>query len=448
MAADTGSAGVRSSVMLFLSAATRVVCVSICLGAVAVLAHLVVVSSRGAQLFDFAQEWTSARNYYVGEPIYLEYGRSLEIHFGGGASANFRYCAHPPGAVLLALPFSLLTYRAAFLAWSCLSVICLLSSLWLLFSGRRLFDPGFLVAVTFVMTSSALMQQLVQGQLNLVLLLLITGAWFADRKNAPLASGVLVGTAAAIKLFPAFLVLYFVAQRKWRGVIGAVSGFLAVNGTGWLLFGMGTYRDYFLRVAPDVAKFRDTWPNASLLGYWSKLFDGGFGQVVPLWHAPALAQALTAACCVILALATIWAIFKVCRAANGETAHATDQDLAFSLCSIAMLLASPITWDHYFLLLFPACLIVWRACPRSIGTRTLIAVLAVSLIWLNPFWLWRAAIPEYFGANGQVRPVSPAHVLTLISFQFYALLGFYLLVFAELCRRRRAANPVLPAPAP
>ena len=44
------------------------------------------------------------------------------------------------------------------------------------------------------------------------------------------------------------------------------------------------------------------------------------------------------------------------------------------------------------------------------------------------------------GASPRRRFAGPVYVLTLISFQFYLLLGFYLLVFAELRRRRRILN--------
>ncbi len=428
-----------------LSSVLVVACLLICLRSALQLAHFAVASACGSDFFDFAQEWTSARNFVVGQPIYLEFGRSLEIHFGRSTSANFQYNAHPPASVLLALPFSLLPYRGAFLAWSVLSALCLAASLWLIARScrRRTLDLQVLLPITFVLTSSALMQQTIQGQLNLVLLALITGAWFADRRDRPATSGILLGVAAAIKLFPAFLILGPLAQRKWRAVVGAVVAFLCVNGLGWFLFGGQTYLDYFLRVAPDVAKFRDTWPNASLLGFWSKLFDGGFGQVLPVCHAPLAAKTLAAVSCLALAAATYWAVARFCRQSGSRPPEANppaqDQDLAFALCCAGMLLASPITWDHYFLLLVPALWLAWRTCQGRIVFQTLVVACAVALVWLNPFSVWQATIPEHFGPRGQVHPVGPVGVLTLISFQFYALLGFYLLVLAELRRRRRVS---------
>ncbi|NLF68182.1 MAG: DUF2029 domain-containing protein [Candidatus Anammoximicrobium sp.] len=434
-------------------------CLLVCLRFSLQLTRYAIASACGPDYYDFAQEWTSARNFVVGQPVYLEFGRSLEIHFGRSASANFQYNAHPPASVLLALPFSALSYRAAFLAWSVLSAFCLAASLWLILRGRRMraLDLQTLLPIALILSSSALLQQTIQGQLNLVLLALISGVWFADRKDRQVASGVLIGVAAAVKLFPAFLILGPLARRKWRAVAGAAAAFLGVNGLGWCLLGRQAYLDYFLRVAPDVAKFRDTWPNASLLGFWSKLLDGGFGQVLPVWHAPWAAKALAAVSCLAVAAATYWAIARFPRHSDSRPPDAKPpvphRDLAFALGCAGMLLASPITWDHYFLLLIPGLWLAWGAFHGRVVSRTLVLAAAVALVWLNPFSVWQATIPDHFAPRGQVHPVGPAGVLTVISFQFYALLGFYLLVLGALVQSSRirsieAGEPTAAAPCP
>lgn len=422
--------------------AARIACATICLFSAVAITCVILTAVRTGRLFDFAQEWTSVRNFLVGLPVYLDYRQSLEIHLGGSASPTFTYNAHPPGAVLLALPFGLLEYRAAYLLWSVASLICLGLSFWLLLAAGQRQRGGWagLGLLTLVVSGNAFTHQMIQGQLNLVLLALIAGAWWADRRDLPATSGVLIGVAAATKVFPAFLILFHVAQRKWRAVGGTVVGFLAFNGLGCLVFGPQAYRDYFLRVAPDVAKFRDTWPNASLLGFWSKLFDGAHGHVVPLWHSPSAARTLTVLSCLILVAATLWSVGWIARFAGRASDGGGDRNLAFGLCCSGMLLASPITWDHAFLLLIPAFWFAWQACDGRTAVRLLIVLLAIVLLWLNPMTVWAAIVPDQFGTNGRARLASPACALTVVSFQFYALLGFYLLVFAALRRRRKETS--------
>ncbi len=423
-------------------------CVIICLFSAAAIAGVIVSAARAGRVFDFAQEWTSARNFLVGLPVYLDFGKSLAIHLGGSASPTFAFNAHPPGAVLLAVPFGLLEYPAAYLLWSVLSLTGFAFSLWLLTRARPLQQSGLaeLCLLALVVSGSSLTHQMIQGQLNLVLLALITGAWSADRRNCATAGGALIGMAAAIKIFPAFLILYFLAQKKWRAVGAGAAAFLAVNGVGCLLFGVQAYRDYFLRVAPDVAKFRDTWPNASLLGYWSKLFDGAHGHVIPLWHFPLLAKTMTAISCLVLVATTVWAVAKIRHSAGKTPAVGPDRDMAFGLCCAGMLLASPITWDHAFLLLIPAFWFAWHACHGQNIFRTLLLAMAIFLLWLNPMSVWTALIPDQFGTNGRVRLAEPASVLTLVSFQFYALLVFYLLVLAKLRQQQAIVNQAFRMP--
>lgn len=404
---------------------------------------LVSAAYQSSRIFDFAQEWTSARNYLTGLPVYLDYGRSLEIHLGGTASPAFAYNAHPPGAVVLALPFGWLEYRSAYLAWTIFSLLCFLVSFRAMVrtSGRECRSRGAVGLFALVVSGNAFAHQFVQGQLNLVILLLITAAWIADRKNAVATSGALIGLAAACKLFPAFLILYHLARRNWRAIWGAAVAFLAVNALGWFLFQGQAYQDYFLRVAPEVTKFRDALPNASLLGFWSKLFDGRFGEVLPWWYCPPLAQVLAMLSGLVLTSVTFWLMRSRAQRSDDVSARGADEDLAYALCCAGMLLVSPITWDHYFLLLIPGVWIVWQASHGRLGLQMLVVAVAVVLLWLNPYRLWQTFLPAHYAADGQFRAVGPAGVLTWISLQFYALLGFFLLVCRELRQRQNSSQP-------
>ncbi len=72
----------------------------------------------------------------------------------------------------------------------------------------------------------ALGRALVRGQVNSILLLLfcVAGAALAGRKE--LRSGFALGLAAAIKIFPAFLVLYGIWRLRWKVLLGATAGVL------------------------------------------------------------------------------------------------------------------------------------------------------------------------------------------------------------------------------
>src|SRR6516225_8017549 len=78
------------------------------------------------EIQDFAQEWASARNYFTGRPIYANQEETFRDYLGfkrpdaTDPQARFflKRNAHPPPAVLLALPLGLLPYPPAFLLWN------------------------------------------------------------------------------------------------------------------------------------------------------------------------------------------------------------------------------------------------------------------------------------------------------------------------------------------
>ena len=85
--------------------------------------------------------------------------------------------AHPPSSVLLAFPFASLDFPTAFFAWNILSLFALAVSLWLLARGLNIpiSGPAVLAVATTLLLSNPLIEQLRQGQLNLILLALLTG---------------------------------------------------------------------------------------------------------------------------------------------------------------------------------------------------------------------------------------------------------------------------------
>src|SRR5207302_497936 len=129
------------------------------------------------------------------------------------------------------------------------------------------------------------------GQLTLVLVLLVTATWALDRSGWSAAAGLLLGTAAAIKLFPAYLAVYFAARRRTRALLATAVSFLALTLATALVLGPDTFRDYLRVVLPLQARFRSLSYNLSIAGFWHKLFDPR--AEVPVfptsWTSPALA---------------------------------------------------------------------------------------------------------------------------------------------------------------
>jgi hypothetical protein len=379
---------------------------------------------------DFFQEWASGRNYFNGCSIYTEQKSSVERYLGfpirGGEGQKqiqvyVDVNAHPPPAVLLTLPLALVPYPDAVLIWNLISLAALFVSLWLV--QRQLQIPvapwAIFPFLVLLLLCSPLRQQVSQGQLNLVLLLLLTGAWAAQRSGRSGWAGVLVGTAAAVKLFPGFLFLYFLLRRQGKALATGMLSLVLLSGLTAAVLGQETYASYFRDTLAKVMAFRSSWLNASLPGLWTKLFDPATERehVTPLWRSAALAQTgawLSCGLVVLLMVPQVW---------RARTQAETDR--AFALTMIAMLLVSPLTWDHYFLLLLAPLAVIWTQLPATNLARISFLIIGV-ILWTEPLLLYDLWIP---GGQGH-RMAFPAQTLSVLSLQCYALLGLLILTAA------------------
>jgi hypothetical protein len=394
-------------------------------------------------LCDFLQEWASARNLLDGRPIYEDQEISLARYLDfrrdpANPTDRFflRVNAHPPTSVLLAVPLAWLDYPDAVLAWNLLSLAALAVSLWLMNRSLRITSSpwALLPLVTYLLLCGPFRQQVIQGQLNLVLLLLLTGTWAADRSGRPLLAGVLLGTATTIKLFPGFLLLYFLLRRDWKAAAAAVISAAVLTGLTAGVVGVAAYRDYVTEVVPQVgAGFESSWWNASLAGFWSRLFNPATDQhhVLPLWPNPLLAQAGT----LLSRLAVVALLVRVVPRARTPA----EQDLAFGLVLVGMLLVSPLTWDHYFLLLPLPVVLLWQRLPPGGITRWLFAVIPL-ILSLNLKWFFGLTVPG--GWPGGM--AGPVQTLTVVALPFYALLALFVVGLVILRRpgeRGRVSAP-------
>jgi hypothetical protein len=370
---------------------------------------------------DFYQDWASGRNWWNGLPVYTDHRVTIPRYIGPVDPFCLRveFNAHPPSSILVIIPWATMDYRAALLGWNLLSLGMLLASLEIIRRSLEVPLTARLIAsaVIFLLLSRPLFMQLFHGQWNLMLLLLVTGTWAADRSGRPAWAGLLLGGATAIKLFPGFLFLYFLARRQWTTMIAGALAFGMATGFTAGLLGPEVYRVYFQEILPRLAPVRSSWYNASLVGFWSRLFDPATTEVhvLPLWRS---SMALRVA--VLLSeLAVIITLARLVRSADTRNAR----DHAFGFALTGMLLVSPITWDHSLLLLLLPISILLHDPPRS-ELAKVVVVVSVGVIW----FLGQRLVCERFIPGGLVAGfASPAHSLTVLSYPCYALATLFLI---------------------
>ena len=151
-------------------------------------------------------------------------------------------------------------------------------------------------------------------------------------------AGALLGLAAAIKLFPAYLFLLYAAQWRLKPLLSGLATLLCVTLITLAVLGPESYRDYLWEVLPRQNMFRGLAYNFSIAGFWHKLFDpvGEAGAALPIWPSPSIARLGTLVCDLGVTATVIGLAYRWRRP--------EERDAAFGLAVTAMLLVSPVTW--------------------------------------------------------------------------------------------------------
>jgi hypothetical protein len=370
---------------------------------------------------DLLQDWVSGRNHLAGLPLYASLPRSVRLHTGE-AYRGLPVNAHPPAAVLVFLPWARLDYAAAYRTWVIFSLALVGLVAWGV--ARELGFPSWwlLPLCAFLLVSRPLEEELVQGQFNALLLALMTGAWMLVRRKRSFGSGLLVGLAAAIKLFPGFLALYFVGRRSWRGLLGVALGLAFANAAALAVFGSEPFETYLRQVVPASALYHESWHNASLYGLWHKLFDPQ-RFTLPLHRLPEVAR--------IGSLLSSAAVAVVVVVGVGRARGEGMLDRGFALTALGMLLASPLLWEHYLLLALLPLMLLWSQTAPGDPARWVIGGMAALLMLLRQAWVWSLAeglMGEPLQA-GEQRLARPVYTLTILAYPAYTLLALFLLTW-------------------
>jgi len=312
---------------------------------------------------DAAVFFEGGRRFLNAEPLYA----------GSSAAAGF---IGPPFQAMFFTPFaavSSLSPVAARLIWHALSVACLALSVamtvgwWNAAREHEGLAPRSWLALAGAPLAAVLLPLLTNFEhqnLNAILLALLTAATWQLTLGSALVAGALVGAATALKVFPALVILYFIARRYWAAatVAALTAGGLSV------VVPLGVYGvNGFVDLAQTFWRLSTSgWPvrgnNQSLVAAIDRLTSGANHAGVRL----ASEAPITMTVFVLMALLLLCALLAVMR-----EQRSTRMAVAVEMTAVTVLaiLLSPIAWDHYWTLLFPACVIAYDSRDRRLLGR-------------------------------------------------------------------------------
>ncbi|NJP04346.1 MAG: DUF2029 domain-containing protein, partial [Chloroflexaceae bacterium] len=301
--------------------------------AVAAVIHLAVMIeyALGRSGPDFWILFRGAREWFRGNALYDLQG-VIENHFGHVLKV-------PPFYAMLFVPFVqqdglmiLFWHRMINIGLLVLTLVLLLTS----FRIRLFSILGAGLLLLFNMRPLA--DTIAFGQIDILLLLLLTMALIALQRSRDGIAGIAVALGTLFKLYPALLLIFFITQRQWRAVISFFLTLLLCTGFAVVVMGWDVHMTYLLDVLPRIGGGTSWVENQTINGFLSRLFAPNI--VAAKFEHPVVTLLTIVAFLALLGLA-------VALAWRHVPASSTRLPLLFGLFVLLMVLAVPAAWMHY-----------------------------------------------------------------------------------------------------
>lgn len=212
------------------------------------------------QLFDFV-------NVYY--PSIQDILHSRNLYHNPLTDVNY-----PPTTFLFLFPFGLIPIEVAQKIWTILSFSALIGSIFVILKAvtKKLPLLTFLLIYSFAMLSFPVKFTFGMGQINLILLFLLSLCFLSYQRKKSYLAGIFLGVACAIKLTPVFLLLFFLRKRAFRVVASVLVTILSVFILAMLLFGQTLIWQYFTSVLPNIPTVGNSvYYNQALTGFLARM---------------------------------------------------------------------------------------------------------------------------------------------------------------------------------
>jgi hypothetical protein len=377
---------------------------------------------------DLLSDYLSGRALGNGENPYAPSGVLLERYLPS-ASIEFQEWMrnpHTPLQVVVLAPLSMLDYVVAHNLWLVIEVTLLVCSAFLVCRELGLKrGTSSLIGLGAVLPLIA-RTEFFHGQVNTLLLLLFVLAWLSLRRGLQAYAGLLLGVAAAIKLFPLLMVVplwRLRASKAVRWLLGTATVTCLVAA---IIVRPGNAIDFLFEASPNnVEYWRRSPSNISLVTLpYRTLVLRDFPDP-PTWLLGLAMVGLLAAC--------IYLLFRV----QGRVG----QDIFWGSVPW-IVLASPIAWDHYLLLVLPLIAIQVRCFVSRARLPTWWLQLGTALVLVGSDGV--VMLAEALGGKVTISEWgdSPLDLLPGLG----PMIGALLLGYSELGRRLQGRLDAEPTP--
>lgn len=291
----------------------------------------------------------------------------------------------PPIMGLVLYPFTLLPGRWGMAAWFGFKSGLVGVMVWWLARMAREFHgrvPAWLVPLGVILGARPVIGDLLHGNVNLWILFLVLGGLVAYRAGREGLAGIALGLAAACKLTPALLIVYFAWKGAWRTVAASAAALVlwlvlvpgAVLGFGHSLALLASWNRQM--VSPFIAEGQvDTEQvNQSLPALLHRLLTPSMAikpddgrpilQANLVSFPPAVVNAMVGTAWVFVLGALAWI-------SRGRTGDRREGRIVHEVMLVLFttLVLSERSWKHHFVVFLPSYVLLvgeaWRARSRG-----------------------------------------------------------------------------------
>jgi hypothetical protein len=230
-------------------------------------------------------------------------------------------------------------------------------------------DPGAGVWIAsaavlgpMVLASRFILGNLDRLQINMVILWCCLLGCSLVVRGKPGWGGALIGFAAAVKVLPVFFLPYFLWKGWWRALAGALAAGAACSVAPILVLGPARFLAYvqqWLEIAGS------GWPvrkgNQSLYAMVDRFYSHGDLLGSSEVHRLVSSDDPRVSAFVYAAMALVALVLGWVGRRGGERPASAAVTVEIAVVLVATVLFSPLAWKHYFVFLWPAYVVLWRA---------------------------------------------------------------------------------------
>lgn len=252
---------------------------------------------------------------------------------------------YPPSALVLLWPITWFSIQTAETVWSLLSLAALVGTLAIITKNLQLKTQiywWYFLSLAGMFWLFPVKFTFGMGQINLIVLLFMVAAWWADQKQKPVLAGILLGVAGALKLFPLIVMGTWLVQKKWLNV--AITGlvFVALHLPAVLWFSPSILQEFYVTQLNGLPRIGNAvYYNQALTGVLAR------AEVPDNW-----AQGILLIFQGLFVVLMGWLSF--------HTQTIEKSWLLFSLWLSGWLLVGGLAWQHHFVWVIPGLLFLAR----------------------------------------------------------------------------------------